>query len=120
AGAERGGPTRTPRSSPPSPREGARRELRARSYELAGATQVRQTGRRERLDSMRAFLLVALLLAACSSQPNAAASLTPSPTAVASTPAPSPTRTPSPSSSPTTLHSLVQLSAPPAAVVSAL
>src|SRR5213594_1299109 len=69
--------------------------------------------------SMRALLVVVLVLSACSNQP-AATSPTPSPTAAATTAAPSPTPTTSPSPSPITLPSIAQLSAPSGTVVWAL
>jgi photosystem II stability/assembly factor-like uncharacterized protein len=69
---------------------------------------------------MRALLLVALVLSACTTEPNAAGSPTPSPTATATAAAPSPTPTTSPSPSPITLPSIAQISAPNANVIWAL
>src|SRR5213593_4769017 len=69
--------------------------------------------------SMRALLVVGLVLTACSNQP-AATSPTPLPTAVATTAAPSPTPTTSPSPSPIALPSFAQLSAPSGTLVWAL
>src|SRR5712691_12038411 len=69
---------------------------------------------------MRALLLLVLVLTACTTQPNAAASPTASPTTTATTAPPSPTPTASPSPSPITLPSIAQLSAPSGTVVWAL
>ena len=67
---------------------------------------------------MRALLLLVLVLTACTTQPNAAASPTPSPTASPSpTPTSSPTNSPTPSPSPISLPSFAQLSAPSGTVV---
>src|SRR5207248_6277608 len=67
---------------------------------------------------MRALLVVVLVLAACTTQPNAASSPTPSPTASpTATPTPSPTSSPTPSPSPISLPSFVQVSAPSTNVV---
>src|SRR5436190_16431148 len=67
---------------------------------------------------MRALLLIALVLTACTTQPNSASSPTPSPTASPSpTPTPSPTSSPTPSPSPITLPSFAQVSAPSTNVV---
>src|SRR5437868_7953091 len=67
---------------------------------------------------MRALLVVVLVLAACTTQPNAAASRTPTPTASPSpTPTSSPTSSPSPLPSPISLPSFAQLSAPSGTVV---
>src|SRR5438105_14429108 len=75
----------------------------------------------ETLDTMRALLLLVLVLAACTTQPNAAVSATPSPTASPSaTPSQTPTSSPTPSPSPISLPSFAQLSAPSGAVVWAL
>src|SRR5437762_12920946 len=67
---------------------------------------------------MRALLLLVLVLTACTTQPNAAASPTPTPTASPSpTPTLSPTSSPTPSPSPISLPSFAQLSAPSGTVV---
>src|SRR5207253_3771547 len=70
---------------------------------------------------MRALLLLVLVLAACTTQPNAAVSATPSPTASpTATPSQTPTSSPTPSPSPIALPSFAQLSAPSGTVVWAL
>ncbi|MEK6225082.1 MAG: sialidase family protein [Chloroflexota bacterium] len=70
---------------------------------------------------MRALLLLVLVLSACTTQPNAAASPTASPTASATaTPTPTPTSSPTASPSPIALPSIAQLSAPSSTVVWAL
>ena len=70
---------------------------------------------------MRALLLLVLVLAACTTQPNAAVSATPSPTASPSaTASQTPTSSPTPSPSPIALPSFAQLSAPSGTVVWAL
>ena len=66
---------------------------------------------------MRVLLLVALVLTACTTQPNAAASPTASPTTA---PTLRPTSSPTASPTPITLPSIAQLSAPSATVVWAL
>ena len=67
---------------------------------------------------MRALLLLVLVLAACTTQPNAAASPTPTPTASPSpTPTASPTSSPTPSPSPISLPSFAEVSAPSTNVV---
>jgi len=76
---------------------------------------------RERLDGMRAVLLLVLVLTACTTQPNVAASPTPSRTASATaTPTVAPTSSPTASPTPIALPSFAQLSAPSATVVWAL
>ena len=74
---------------------------------------------------MRALLALVLVLTACTTQPNAAASPTPSPTASptatpTATPTPTPTSSPTASPSPIALPSIAQLSAPSGTVVWAL
>jgi photosystem II stability/assembly factor-like uncharacterized protein len=70
---------------------------------------------------MRALLLLVLVLAACTTQPNAGASPTPSPTASpTATPTQTPTSSPIASPSPIALPSFAQLSAPSGTVVWAL
>src|SRR5438034_7689619 len=71
---------------------------------------------------MRAVFVLALFLAACSNQPNAATSPTPTPGATSTTapPSPTPTASSSPSPSPISLPSIAQISAPSATVVWAL
>src|SRR5438445_4626759 len=70
---------------------------------------------------MRALLLLVLVLTACTTQPNAAVSATPSPTASPSaTASQTPTSSPTPSPSPIALPSFAQLSAPSGTVVWAL
>src|SRR5206468_12182327 len=71
---------------------------------------------------MRAVFVLALFLAACSNQPNAATSPTPTPSATSTTAAPSPTPTASSSPTPTpiSLPSIAQLSSPSGTVVWAL
>jgi len=76
-----------------------------------------RTGDVRQWNSMRALVVLALVLAACTTQPNAATSPTPSPTPVATTAAPSPTPTTSPSPSPIALPSFAQLNAPSGTVV---
>jgi photosystem II stability/assembly factor-like uncharacterized protein len=67
---------------------------------------------------MRALFLLVLVLTACTTQPNAATSQTPSPTASATaTPTQTPTSSPTPSPSPIALPSFAQLSAPSTNVV---
>src|SRR5437764_5282100 len=67
---------------------------------------------------MRALLLLVLVLTACTTQPNAAASPTLSPTASPSrAPTSSPTSSPTPSPSPISLPSFAQVSAPSGTVV---
>ena len=76
---------------------------------------------RETLRRMRAPLLLVLVLTACTTQPNAAASPTSSPTASATaTPTQTPTSSPTPSPTPIALPSFAQLSAPSSTVVWAL
>ena len=71
---------------------------------------------------MRVIVVLALFLAACSNQPNAATSPTPTPSATptAAAPSPTPTASSSPSPSPISLPSIAQISAPSATVVWAL
>ena len=71
---------------------------------------------------MRVIVVLALFLAACSNQPNAATSPTPTPSAAptAAAPSPTPTASSSPSPSPISLPSFAQISAPSATVVWAL
>src|SRR6266550_2064923 len=71
---------------------------------------------------MRAIVVLALFLAACSNQPSAATSPTPTPSATSTTAAPSPTPTASssPSPSPISLPSIAQISSPSGTVVWAL
>src|SRR5438034_10096587 len=71
---------------------------------------------------MRVIVVLALFLAACSKQPNAATSPTPTPSATSTTAAPSPTPTASSSPTPTpiSLPSIAQLSSPSGTVVWAL
>src|SRR5207237_7364441 len=78
--------------------------------------------RRETLYPMRVIVVLALFLAACSNQPNAATSPTPTPSATSTTAAPSPTPTASspPTPPPISLPSIAQISAPSATVVWAL
>jgi len=73
---------------------------------------------RETLETMRALLLLVLVLTACTTQPNAATSPTPSPTASpTATPTQTPTSSPTPSPAPIPLPTIAQLSAPSGTVV---
>src|SRR5438105_3103982 len=82
---------------------------------------MRRSRGHETLDTMRALLLLVLVLAACTTQPNAAVSATPSPTASpTATPSQTLTSSPTPSPSPIALPSFAQLSAPSGTVVWAL
>lgn len=70
---------------------------------------------------MRALVVLALVLAACTTQPNAATSPTPSPTTPATAiPTQTPRSSPTASPSPISLPSIAQLSAPSGTVVWAL
>ena len=80
---------------------------------------MRRPRKRESLEKMRALLVLALVLTACSNQPSAGTSPTPSSTAVATTAAPSVTPRASPTASPPPipLPTFAQVSAPSGTVV---
>src|SRR2546423_8915041 len=70
---------------------------------------------------MRALVVLVVVLAACTTQPNAATSPTLSPTvSPTASPTPTPTSSPTPSPSPISLPSIAQISAPSGIVVWAL